>query len=173
MAKVLMVIAPANFKDEEYFGTRRILEEEGVEVDVANSTGKQSVSSRGKAAEVHIKLENVHDRDYDGIIFAGGSGSSFYFDYQIALDLVRKFFESGKLVGAICIAPTILARAGILNGKKATAFTSQVDSIKSVATYTDKDVEQDGNIFTCKWPTVVPEFSRRVAEYLRGHGKPA
>jgi protease I len=83
------------------------------------------------------------------------------------LHLARKFYEAGKIVGAICIAPTILANAGILNGKKATAFMTQKEVIESVGIYTGREVEQDGNIITCKWPTAVPEFAKILIKSLK------
>ena len=163
---VLLIIAPENYKEEEFFDTKRLLSKAGVKVTVANSTGKPSVSKNGKMVKVQKSLKDVKVDEYEGIIFVGGSGASTYFNNSIALELVRKFFKAGKIVGAICIAPTILANAGILKGKKATAYITQKDAISSVCIYTGKEVEQDGNIITCKWPTAVPKFVKKFVKSL-------
>jgi protease I len=165
--KVLMVIAPADFRDEEYFETRKILEDVGNKITVANSTGQPSKSMFGKIVRPDKTLHEVNANDFDAIVFVGGSGAAVYFNNQQALTLAREFNKSGKVVAAICIAPTILANAGILNGKKATAFPSERDSINAVGTYTGKSVEVDGKIITGNGPQAAKEFGKKIAEALK------
>jgi len=164
---VLIVIAPERYKEEEFFDLKDMLEKNGIRITIANSTGKPSISKNGKIVEVQKTLDKVDVDNYDAIIFVGGSGASVYFNDKNALHLARKFYEARKIVGAICIAPTILANAGILNGKKATAFMTQKEVIESVGIYTGREVEQDGNIITCKWPTAVPEFAKILIKSLK------
>ncbi|MEM5772902.1 MAG: DJ-1/PfpI family protein [Candidatus Aenigmatarchaeota archaeon] len=166
MPNVLVVIAPEKFNEEEFFNTKKLLEEEGVKITVANSTGEPSVSKYGKTVEVEKLLKDIDEKEYDGIIFVGGSGASAYFNDKIVHKLVKKFFETGKVVGAICIAPTILANSGILKGKKATAYMTQKQAIEKVGIYRGNEVEQDGKIITCKWPSAVPVFVKKFIEAL-------
>lgn len=165
--KVLMVIAPKDFRDEEYFDTRKVLEESGAEITVANSTGQPSKSMFGKIVNPDKNFYDVDSKNYDAIVFVGGSGASVYLNNQKALELAKKFYDSGKVTAAICIAPTILANAGILSGKKATAFPSERSNINAVGTYTGNDVEQDGKIITGSGPKAANEFGRRIAEALK------
>jgi protease I len=167
MPSILIVIAPEKYKEEEFFDLKDELGKASIKVTVANSTGRPSISKYGKIVKVQKCLKDVDVKDYDGIVFVGGSGASIYFDDEIVLDLTRKFFEAGKIVGAICIAPTILAKAGVLKGKRATAYMTQKEIIEAVGIYTNNKVEQDGNIITCKWPTAVREFTKRIIETLR------
>jgi protease I len=165
--KVLMVIAPVDFRDEEYFETRKILEDAGNKVTVVNSTGQASKSMFGKVVKPDKAFHDVNAKDFDAIIFVGGSGSSVYFDNQNALNLVREFSKSDKIVAAICMAPSILANAGILNGKRATAFPSEKDNINAVGTYTGKLVEVDGKIVTGNGPMAAKEFGKKIADALK------
>lgn len=165
--KVLIVIAPENFRDEEFFEPKEILEKANIEVDVANSTGAVSKSSFGKMVIPDKSLDEVNANDYDAVIFVGGSGSSVYFNNKKAIGISKEFFDKGKIVAAICIAPTILANAGILNGKKATAYPSEKDRINAVGTYTGSDIEQDGNVITGKWPSAAKEFGRKIVKALK------
>jgi protease I len=165
--KVLMVIAPADFRDEEYFETRKVLEEFGNKVTVANSTGQSSKSSFGKIVKPDKALHDVNSKDFDAIVFVGGRGSSEYFRNQQALGLAKEFNKSEKVVAAICIAPSILANAGILNGKKATSFPSERDNINAIGTYTGNPVEQDGKIITANGPQAAKDFGRKIAEALK------
>lgn len=165
--KILMVIAPVDFRDEEYFETRKILEDQGNDITVANSTGQPSKSMFGKVVKPDKALYNVNAKDFDAIVFVGGSGTSVYFDNQHALNLAREFSKSGKIVAAICMAPSILANAGILDGKRATAFPSEKDNISAVGTYTGKLVEVDGKIITGNGPQAAKEFGKKIVESLK------
>jgi protease I len=165
--KVLMVIAPVDFRDEEYFETRKILEDAGNKVTVVNSTGQPSKSSFGKIVNPDKALNGVNEKDFDAVVFVGGSGTRAYFDNHQVLSLAGQFSKSGKVVSAICIAPSILANAGILNGKKATSFPSERDNINAVGTYTGKSVEQDGKIITANGPMAAKEFGKKIADALK------
>lgn len=165
--KVLMVIAPVDFRDEEYFETRKVLEDAGNEVTVANSTGHASKSSFGKIVNPDKNFYELETKEFDAIVFVGGSGSAQYFDNKKALGLAREFNEDGKVVAAICIAPSILANAGVLSGKKATSFPSERDNINAVGAYTGNPVEVDGKIVTANGPQAAKEFGKKIAEALK------
>jgi protease I len=162
-----MVIAPDQFRDEEYQEPRKVLEEAGNEITVANSTGTESKGTLGLVVKPDIRLDQVKSEDYNAIIFVGGSGSSVYFENQIALDLAREFNSQEKIVAAICIAPTILVNAGILNGKKATCHSSVKNNISAVTTYTGSPVERDGNIITGSGPESAKLFGEKILEALQ------
>jgi protease I len=165
--KVLMVIAPIDFRDEEYFETRKVLEEFGNKITVANSTGQPSKSMFGKIVRPDKTIYDVNEKDFDAVVFVGGSGTKVYFDNQQALSLAKEFNKSGKVVAAICIAPTILVNADILNGKNATCFPSERDNINAVGSYTGKPVEVDGKIITANGPLAAKEFGKKIAETLK------
>jgi len=164
--KVLMVIAPADFRDEEFFETKQVLEEAGIEVTVVSSTGQPSKSMFGKIVNPDKNFYDVDPKDYDAVVFIGGQGTKAYFDNKRAHNLARGFKEEGKIVAAICIAPIILARAGVLNGKKATVFPSGRNDINAVGTYTGSDVEEDGKIITGSGPEAAKDFGMKIAEAL-------
>lgn len=165
--KVLMVIAPNDFRDEEYFEMRRVLEDAGIEVIVSNSTGQPSKSKFGKIVNPNRNFYDVDSEKYDGIVFVGGAGTRAYFDNQRAKSLAKEFNESGKVVAAICIAPVILVNAGILSGKKATAHPSGRNDVIAVCSYTGKPVEVDGNIITANGPDAAVEFGKTIVEALK------
>lgn len=165
MAKALFIIAPADFKDEEYFVPKRVLEENGIESATCSSSS-QAKSVGGKIVKPDILLSKG-TTDYDAIIFVGGAGARAYFNDKKAQQLAKGFNSQGKIVAAICIAPSILANAGILEGKRATSFPSEQDNIKSKgAVYTDEDVTVDGNIVTANGPRAAEEFGKKIVEML-------
>jgi len=130
MAKVLMIIAPRDFRDEELFQTKEALELEDHQVIIASTVIDKVKGMLGGVAKPDAVLEELNINDYDAIIFVGGSGSSTYFKSSIAHKLAKSAYESGKIVAAICIAPSILANAGLLKGKKATAYPSEEPNLK-------------------------------------------
>jgi len=151
--RVLMVLAPKDFRDEEYLEPRRVLEEAGLEVKVGSKGVNTATGTLEATASVDQDLGQVKVEDYDGIVFIGGPGSSVYFNDTQALALAKTAYEQGKVVGAICIAPSILANSGILKGKKATCFPSEAENLKARgANYTAALVEVDGRVVTASGP---------------------
>jgi protease I len=164
--KILMVIAPVDFRDEEYFETRNVLEGSGDKITVASSNGQPAKSSFGKIVKPDKSFYDVKPQEYDAIVFVGGSGTRAYFSNQQALALAREFNNAGKVVSAICIAPSILANAGVLNGKRATSFPSERENINAVGTYTGAHVEVDGKIITANGPLAAKDFAKKIKEVM-------
>lgn len=168
--KVLMVIASSNFRDEEYAEPRKILEQAGVDVKVACSTLNIAKGKLGLEVKPDLLLTDVREGDYDGIVFVGGGGSQEYFNNPAAHGLACEFFSNGKLTSAICIAPAILANAGLLDRKKATSFPSSADTLKARgALFTGSGVERDGGIVTGSGPEAAKQFGEKLLEVLRGN----
>lgn len=165
MVKAVFVIAPEGFKDIEYIAPKKVLEDGGVSV-VTASLQKTAIGSDGAKVEVDILLTEV-DFSYDGIVFVGGPGSKIYFNNTKALELAKGYFDNGKVVGAICIAPVILGNAGILKGKKATVFSGFENNMKC-AECTGANVEVDGKIVTSSGPFAAEEFGEKLLLKLRG-----
>ncbi len=166
MAKVVMIIAPENYQDIEYETPKKILENAGHTVDTA-STVTNPQGARVGNTQSDLLLEEVKAENYDAVIFVGGGGSFIYFNDPIAHEIAKNFYESEKLICAICAAPTILARAGLLKGKKATCFPSQQEDLQvNGAIYTENPVEQDGKIITANGPKSAQEFGQRIAKMI-------
>jgi protease I len=122
----------------------------------------------GATVRPDIKLEQVRVDDYDAVIFVGGSGSAVYFNDDRALSIAREAFDKRKKTCAICIAPVILANAGVLKGKRATVWNGDyVEMLEAGgATYTGRPVEVDGNVITANGPKAARDFGRAIAKEL-------
>ena len=169
MAKVLFIIAPVNFRDEELFIPKEFLESKGVEVDVASETKEKAVGMLGKLAEPNVLVTDVVVDEYDVVAFVGGIGVEDKKMYQRPeyLDIAKKAFMRGKVVAAICIAPKILANAGLLRNKKATSFKSETLFLKEKgAEVVDELVVQDGMIITANGPSAAKEFAEKIYEMI-------
>jgi protease I len=172
LGKVLMVVAPKNFRDEEYQKPRQVLEQAGFEIEVASRGVLEAEGMFGTKAKIDKDITQINIDDYLGVIFVGGTGAAVYFEDQNALNLAKTAFEKGKVVGAICIAPSILANAGILEGKKATAFSTEQENLTlRRAQYTGEPVTVDGKIVTANGPGAAEEFGKRLVDKLTKVGE--
>jgi len=165
--KVLMIIAPKNFRDEELLRPKEILEKAKANVTIASKGVKTAKGMLGSSVSVDLDLSQVNVKDYDAIVFVGGTGAEVYFNDSKALKIAKEAYEQDKVVAAICIAPSILANAGILEGKQATAFPSEASNLEANgARYTGEAVTIDGRIITAKGPEAASQFGNAIAKAL-------
>jgi protease I len=164
---VLMIIAPVNFRDEEFLEPKAVFEKNRMIITIASKGVKTAKGMLGATAEVDKDMTAVNVDEYDAVVFVGGTGASVYFEDSTALTIAKEAYEKGKIVAAICIAPSILANAGILSGKKATCFSSESSNLETQgATYTGSDLEVDGKIITASGPAAASKFGMAIAEAL-------
>jgi protease I len=171
MAKVLMIIAPERFRDEELFVTKEELEKAGHEIIIASCVKGTCPGSRGGFATATLTLTEVQVSNYDAVVFVGGGGSKIYFANEEALHIAKEMYKKKAVVAAICLAPVILANAGILKGKHATVAGTEAKTIVSKgAKYTEPGVTVDGNIVTGNAPKSSRLFGQKINELLKARG---
>ena len=170
--RVLMIIAHRDFRDEEFQEPKDVLEKKDFQVDVASSSTDKAIGMFGLEYKPDLLLSEVKVEDYSIIAFVGGAGSREYWEDKKAHEIARQSVTSGKVLGAICIAPVILANAGILKGKRATVFQSVANKLTSKgAQYTGKAVERDGLIITASGPSAAKDFGLALIEALSGQSE--
>jgi len=167
--RAVLIIASQNFRDEELFETKRVLDQAGVQTVIASSRTGLIRGMLGAIAEASILVSELRVDDYDAIIFVGGLGVVEYFDSPVALNIARQAANKRKVLAAICLAPTVLANAGVLNGLRATSFLSEQIQLQNAgARYTGVPVERAGLIITASGPAVASQFGQAIAEALAG-----
>lgn len=164
-----MIIAPSDFRDAEYFNPKKVFEENEFEITTASKVVGKITGADGGVAESTIKTAEVNVADFDVVVFVGGPGMIALVDDAEFRKLADEFYKAGKLTTAICVAPAILANAGILQGKKATGWSGIAETLKtSGAIYGAKPIEIDGKIITADGPTSVKIFGEKIVQYLLG-----
>jgi len=172
--KIAMIIAFQDFRDEEYFIPKNIFFGEGLEVKTVSSKKGKAVGSYGGVIDVDLTLEDLKVSDFDGIIFVGGSGAAKYIPDEKCHQIARQAVSQDKVLGAICIAPSILARAGVLKDKKATVWRSAMDksAVKILeeegANYQSEPIVIDGKIITADGPQSARKFGETIVRVLIG-----
>jgi protease I len=165
--KILMVLSPKLYQEDELNVPRDYFQKMGYSVVLASKGVKTATGMNSESAKVDLDLKDVKLSDYVAVIFVGGEGIYSLRlhedpDYQ---SLAKSTSAQKKLIGAICLAPWILADAGLLNDKRATA--SETDHIKSKgAIVSDEAVVRDGNIITGNGPFASQEFAEKICEVL-------
>ena len=166
--KILMVIAPEQFRDEEYTEPREVFEKAGIQVTVASARLGKAVGKFGLEVEIDKRLNDAHANDYDAVVFIGGTGSRIYFNDPEAHRLIREAETSQHIIGAICAAPGTLAKAGLLKGKRATSYVEESEILKQGgAIFTGKSVEVDGRIITGDGPRSATAWGEKIVELLK------
>jgi len=165
---VLLIISPTDFQDQEYTVTREVLEDAGYEVAVASGTLDTAVGTDGTQVQPDIALQDVDVDDYVAVAFIGGGGCTVYYDDPDALAIAKDAYDKGLTVGAICLAPGILANAGILQGKEATVDPGGITLLEeSGATFVDQDVVVEGKIVTACGPPASQAFGEALVENIQ------
>lgn len=168
--KLLMVVAPKRYREEEFEVPAKMFEEAGIEFDIASTQPGECEGMMGGIIEAKLAIKEAKEADYDGLVIVGGLGASdFLWSDDDLKNLTEEFGKSEKVIAAICLAPVILARAGLLKGRQATVFESPA-SLKLIeeggANYLNIPVVSDMNIITANHPTVSKEFAEAVIEKL-------
>ena len=177
--KALFIIAHEGFRDEELFETKGVLEKYGIQTTIASTEKGTCSGMMGGSAEATISLDEVDVSEYDAIIFIGGAGTPSVRETEEALAIAKEAYEENEeneVVAAICWAPTILAKAGILEGKNATVWVGNdseygISTVKVLekygAIYVNKPVVVDGKIITAIGPSAAKEFGEEIAKALK------
>ena len=170
--KIVMVLAFRDFRDAEYFIPKEILEKAGAEIKNASNKIGTAIGADGGEVEVDFLVSELNPADFDAIVFIGGPGCLNGLDNKDSYNLIRQTLSQNKVLSSICISPVILAKAGVLEGKRATVWSSPMDksAIKILeengAIFQVKSVVRDGKIITANGPSSAEEFGEAILETL-------
>ncbi len=165
--KALLILAQNGYQDHEYQGTRDGLEAAGFEIVIASKEVGTCTGKLGDSEEATVAMRDINVSDFDRIAFIGGPGAAAYASDSDALKVANDSYRNDMPLGAICIAPTILAKAHVLDGKRATVWDSEGEQIALIeqygADYSGEEVTVDGKIVTGNGPDAAEEFGRTLA----------
>ncbi|MGB5101182.1 MAG: DJ-1 family glyoxalase III [Methanothrix sp.] len=117
-------------------------------------------------------LDKIDYRDFDGLVLPGGApGFINLGNDERILNMAREMDRAGKLVAAICAAPSVLIKAGVLQGRRATVSPSGKAQVEACAHFSEERVVVDGNLITSRSPGTALEFALKLAEILVGKEK--
>lgn len=148
-----------------------LLRRAGVTVTVAGLEAGPVTASRGVVLLPEIPLDAVLDRDFDMVVLPGGLGGAQRLEAdQRITALLRRMAEQGRYVAAICAAPKVLASAGLLENREATAYPGILDGRTDVR-LSSAAVVRDGTFITSRGPGTALDFALHLIEILCGRGQ--
>lgn len=161
------------FETVEALAVVDILKRAHIEVDLVSITGDYMVTS---AQNISVKAEYLYDEaDFSGadvLFLPGGPGHVNYMEHEELKNLLIKHNEAGKRIAAICAAPSILGRLGLLNGRKAICFPGfEQDLIGAELALADVRVVTDGNITTSRGMGTSIDLGLELVRLLIGEDK--
>lgn len=169
---ILFIIASREFRDEEYFIPRDILEKNGFNIKVASDRKGTALGVYGGDVNIDLQGEEINILDFMAVIFVGGAGALKCLDKDIFHRIIIDAKEKNIVLAAICIAPLILANTGVLKGIKATVWSSKEEkrAVKELkekgAIYEEKGVVIDDNIITASGPDQAENFAKMILKKL-------
>ena len=168
MEKVLVFLADG-FEECEGLLAVDILRRAGAEVTTASVMQRRKITSAHKVELYADQMaEDIDAAEYDAVVLPGGiPGTPNLAASPIVAETCRAFAAAGKLVAAICAAPSILGGLGLLQGKKATVYPGMEDTLTG-AVPTAGEVVTDGNIITSRSMGTAIPFALTIAAHLFG-----
>jgi len=165
MAKAALFLTDG-FEEAEALVTVDILRRGKVDVTTISLTGKEMVNGKhGIAVRADEMFDKARDEAFDMLVIPGGTIS--YTEHEGLLDIVKRYDEEKKYLAAICAAPAVFGKAGILHGKKAVCYPG-MESWLTGAVIGEGIVETDGHITTSKGPATAMFFALTLLEILKG-----
>ena len=170
--KVLLIIASKGYQPIEFNEPCKLLQENGFKVFTASDKSGQAVASDGSTTVVNFTLDEVKPEDFDAVFVIGGPGAMKHLDNPKTHKIVQAINKDMyKLFGAICIAPRILANAGVLDFRNVTGWDgdNKLSEIleKAGATYIHSGVVVDNNLITATGPEAAKDFAQAIVKELK------
>ncbi|TDA32442.1 MAG: DJ-1 family protein [Hadesarchaea archaeon] len=171
MMKALVFLAPG-FEEIEAMTIVDLLRRGGVEVVTAGLETPVE-GSHGVKVLPDKKLEEVRVEEFDAVICPGGyPGYENLKKNQRVLEMVKEAAQRNKIVAAICGAPSVLAEAGVLKGKKGTIYPGMEAELKKAGGKPSKGlVVVDGKVITSMGPATAFAFALELLKRLAGRKK--
>jgi protease I len=166
-SKKVAILVENLYEDQELWYPYYRLKEAGYEVKLIGPEKKTYYSKYQYPAEVDFAIDEVKADDFAGVVIPGGYAPDHLRRHSKIINFVRKIFEKGGLVAAICHAAWVLISAGVLNEKDATCFFSiKDDLINAGANYLDQEVVVDHHLVTSRMPKDLPAFLPAIVKVL-------
>ncbi len=172
MSRVLVPLAQG-CEELEAITITDLLVRAGVEVTTAGLDDRPVTASRGTTIVPDTSIDTLLDQTFDLIVLPGGlPGADHLRDNASIQTLLKNHAARGKYIAAICAAPKALAAAGLLEGKKATAYPGTLEALgNDKIDITSSALEIDGNIVTSRGPGTAMDFTLALIELLEGPAK--
>ena len=170
--KSVLIITDDEVQELEFFYPYYRLLEEGYNVDIATPKGGTVKGQAGWEIQNTRNINSIDPSDYDLLYIPGGMAPKRLSKHKEVIGRVQQFAQSGKPIAAFCHGPQVLVAAGLVKGKKMTAYPEVEDEIiEAGGYYTNLPLVEDGQFITSRWPGDLPGHVQAILKRLQGEGK--
>ncbi len=164
---ILIFIAAENFSSVEYRIVREMLIKNGYGIFVTSDAKDVCVGDDDSKVRPEVPFYNIRVSNFAGIVVIGGKGIATYFEDPGVLKIIKNFHSANKLVAAICAAPVLLLRSGVLLKGAATCHPAyKQELISAQIDYSDNKAVINGNIITGTDVSASVEFAGALIKKL-------
>jgi protease I len=164
----IAIFLEEGFEDLEFWVTLMRLREEGAQVTVVGTAaGKKVHGKHALEASSEVAAKDVSADEFDAVVVPGGWAPDKLRRSKEVTELVRKTYDSGKIVGLICHAGLVGISAGIVDGHRATGSLGiKDDLVNAGAKWTDEPAFRDGNLVWGRVVEDIPAFCHELVDAL-------
>ena len=165
--KKVGIMVANGYEEIEMLTVVDILRRAGLTCDIISVTGEQAlVSSHRVTVLADVLYENADFDSYDALVIPGGMpGTTNLGAHAGVCEQLKRACAQGRLIAAICAAPTVFGKLGLLQGKKAICFPGMEDQLTG-AEVTFESVVCDGNIITSRGMGTAIDFGLAILAYF-------
>ena len=169
MSKKVGMMVANGYEEVEMLTVVDLLRRAGMTCDIISVTGEKQLTSSHKVTVLADLLYEEADFDsYDALAIPGGMpGTTNLGAHAGVCEQLKKAHAAGKLIAAICAAPTVFGKLGLLEGKKAICYPGMEDGLTgAIVTY--EPAVRDGNIITSRGMGTAIDFGLAIIAYYEG-----
>lgn len=166
---MVYILLADGFEEAEAIVPADLLRRAGAEVALVGVTGKTVTGAHGIAVTCDVELEQVEQAQLELLMLPGGLGGVENIgESPAAMALVRAAAEAGRYVAAICAAPSLLGRLGLLDGRKAVCYPGMESAMGKAEPQQGQSVVVDGPFITGEGPGAAFDFGLQLVKTLKG-----
>lgn len=167
--KKIGIMVADGYEEIEMLTVADLLRRAGLTCDIISVTGKtELVSSHKVTVLADVLFEDADFEGYDALVIPGGMpGTKNLGNHAGVCEQLKKAYGDGKLIAAICAAPTVFSSLGLLEGKRAICYPGMEDGLTG-AVITVEPVVVDGNIITSRGMGTAIDFGLAILTYFAG-----
>lgn len=168
---MIVLLLADGFEEIEALTPVDMLRRAGLDVKTVAVGSKIAVGSHKIAVICDLEASEVNENEISMLIFPGGMPGSLNLDASVYTDkFINATLKNGGRLAAICAAPLVLGRRGLLEGKEAICYPGFEEELKG-AKISEKSVVTDGNVTTAKGMGVALEFAKELVKLVCGEEK--
>jgi len=165
---VLLFLPSKDFNEEEYSTVRNLLLKYSKNIFITSDDHYVCSGSKGMKVKSDTSFYNINIKNFAALVLIGGAGSKAYWDNEKLHTISMDFDAVQKIIGAICSASVILAKAGILETKTATCYYEDKNELINLGIdYQDRAVITDKNIVTSNGSQSAAQFTEAVLHLIK------